>query len=79
MKLTFDPRYNIAYIQLREKNETVTSIKISEELVIDMAADGSVYGIELLNAKEQLDNKNALHLQFINAATGEEKGFDIAA
>ena len=79
MKLTFDPRYNIAYIQLREKTETVTSIKISEEMVIDMAPDGSVYGIELLNAKEQLENKNSLHLQFINEATGEEKGFDIAA
>lgn len=79
MKLTYDPRYNIAYIKLREKNGTVNSIKISEELVIDMAADGSVYGIELLNAKEQLENKNSLHLQFINEATGEEKGFDIAA
>mgnify|MGYP003621443954 CR=1 FL=1 len=79
MKLTYDPRYNIAYIQLREKDQTVTSVKVSEELVIDMAADGSVYGIELLNAKEQLENKNSLHLQFVNEATGEEKGFDIAA
>ena len=79
MKLTFDPRYNIAYIQLREKDETVNSIKISEELVIDISADGTVYGIELLNAREQLENKNSLHLQFLNEATGEEKSFDIAA
>ncbi len=79
MKLTYDPRYNIAYIKLREKTETVNSIKVSEELIIDMSADGIVYGIELLNAKEQLENKNSLHLQFVNEATGEEKGFDIAA
>ena len=79
MKLTYDPRYNIAYIQLREKNETVNSIKVSEELVIDISADGTVYGIELLNAKEQLEDKKSLHLSFINEATGEEKGFEIAA
>ena len=79
MKLTYDPRYNNAYIQLREKTETVNSIKISEELVIDMSADGTVYGIELLNAKDQLNNSKSLHLSFINEATGEEKQFDIAA
>jgi uncharacterized protein YuzE len=73
MKLTYDPRYNIAYLQLREKNETVDSIKISEELIVDIATDGTVYGIELLNAKKQLQDKNSLHLLFVNEATGEEK------
>jgi uncharacterized protein YuzE len=32
----------------------VESIKISDELIIDMTPDGMVYGIELLNANEQL-------------------------
>ncbi len=79
MKLTYDPRYNIAYIQFREKNETVNSIKVSEELVIDLSADGTVYGIELLNAKEQLQDKKSLHLLFINEATGEEQQHILAA
>jgi uncharacterized protein YuzE len=73
MKLTYDPLYNIAYIQLREKSQTVTSIKISEELVIDLSADGTIYGIELLNAKKQLKDKDSLYLIFVNGATGEEK------
>jgi len=79
MKLTYDPRYNIAYIQLREKEGTVNSIKVSEEVVIDMAADGTIYGIELLNAKQQLADRNALHLQFINEATGERGDLRVAA
>ena len=29
-------------------------MKISEELVVDMASDGTIYGIELLNLKDQL-------------------------
>ncbi len=79
MKLTYDPRYNIAYIQLRKKQGTVNSIKVSEEVVIDMAADGTIYGIELLNAKQQLADKDALHLQFINEATGEQGDLEVAA
>jgi uncharacterized protein YuzE len=54
MMLTYDPKYNLAYIRLYEKTAQVTTIKISDELNVDMAADGTVYGIELLNANEQL-------------------------
>ena len=79
MTLTYDPRYNIAYIKLREKTATVNSVKVSEEVVIDLGADGTIYGIELLNAKQQLQDKDSLHLMFINEATGEEKKIEIAA
>lgn len=79
MKLTYDPRYNIAYIQLREKTATVSSVKVTEELIIDLDADGTIYGIELLNAKAQLQNKNSLHLMLLNEATGEEQEITVAA
>jgi len=32
----------------------VETIKVSDELNIDMASDGTIYGIELLNANEQI-------------------------
>jgi uncharacterized protein YuzE len=54
MKLSYDPRYNIAYIRLREKTAVVETIRVSDELNVDLAPDGTVYGIELLNANEQL-------------------------
>ena len=54
MKLTYDPGYNVAYIHLKEKTAEVETIRISEELNVDLAPDGTVYGIELLNANEQL-------------------------
>jgi len=50
MKFTYDPRYNIAYIRFREKRTDVDTVRISDELIVDMAADGTLYGIELLNA-----------------------------
>jgi len=54
MKLTYDRTHNIAYLQLRPKATEVETLRISDELNVDIAPDGTVYGIELLNANEQL-------------------------
>jgi uncharacterized protein YuzE len=54
MKLTYDPRCNVAYIRLREKGAGVETIRVSDELNIELAPDGLIYGIELLNANAQL-------------------------
>ena len=54
MKLSYDAQYNVAYLRLHEKRGQVTTIKVSDEMNIDMAPDGTVYGIELLKANEQL-------------------------
>ena len=54
MKLTYDPGYNIAYISFGQKPDDVESIRLSDEIVIDIASDGRLYGIELLNANEQI-------------------------
>ncbi|MCL5966108.1 MAG: DUF2283 domain-containing protein [Deltaproteobacteria bacterium] len=54
MKLSFDPKYNVAYIRFHEKQGQVTTIKISDDMNVDIAPDGTVYGIELLNANAQL-------------------------
>lgn len=52
MKLSYDVKANIAYMRFHEKRGTVTTLKISDEVNIDIAADGTIYGIELLNANE---------------------------
>lgn len=70
MKLTYDPRYNIAYIRLHDKLAEVETVKISDELNIDIAPDGTIYGIELLNANEQLEKEDEGKLLVINEATG---------
>ncbi len=71
MRFTYDPRYNIAYIRFREKGAEVEAIQISDELIVDVAPDGTIYGIELLNANEQLRHEDTGRFLFINEATGE--------
>ncbi len=74
MQVEYDIKYNIGYIRFKEKHEQVTSLKISEDLVIDLGADGSIYGIELLNLKEQLFANQATELVLYNENTGNKKG-----
>ncbi len=71
MKLTYDPRYNVAYFRLKDKVEGVETIRVSEELNVDLAPDGTVYGIELLNANEQLKGRDEGKLIVINEAGGQ--------
>jgi uncharacterized protein YuzE len=72
MKFSYDPRYNIAYIRFRPKSDEVESIKISEEMVVDMTPDGTIYGIELLDANEQLQRADMGKLLVVNEATGAQ-------
>jgi uncharacterized protein YuzE len=67
MKVTYDKKYNIAYIRFREKNEEITTIAISDEVNIDIAPDGAIFSIELLNANEQLYKQDNCHLILENA------------
>jgi uncharacterized protein YuzE len=75
---TYDPRYNIAYMRLREKQGDIDSVRISDELVVDMAPDGMLYGSELLNPNDQLRRDETKKLLIINEATGEQVEFPLA-
>lgn len=72
MELTYDPKYNIAYIRFRPKGSEIESIKISDELIVDIGSDGLIYGIELLNANEQLQQEGKANLIVLNKGTGKK-------
>ncbi len=78
MKFTYDPRYNVAYIRFQEKSSQVEAIRLSDEMIVDMSPDGKIYGIELLNANEQLRDENMAKLLGINQATGEQVELPLA-
>lgn len=70
MNLSYEPRYNIAYLKFREKALQVQTIKVSEEINVDLSPDGTIYGIELLDANQQLQNLAGGKLVIENEATG---------
>lgn len=70
MRLTYDPRHNVAYIRLHERPAQVETIRVSDELNVDLAPDGTIYGIELLNANDQLHREDNGKLIVENESTG---------
>jgi uncharacterized protein YuzE len=73
MQLSYDPKHNVAYLRLQERTSEVETIRISDAVNVDVAPDGTVYGIELLNANEQLQAGDAGKLIVINEAVGDRQ------
>ncbi len=55
MRVTHDPVWNLAYVrfQLHDLTESLQTL-VFTDLNVDLAADGSVYGVEFLDAARQL-------------------------
>jgi uncharacterized protein YuzE len=79
MKLTYDPRHNVAHIHRRDKPAEVETLRISDELNIDVAPDGTVYGLELLNANRQLAIGPQGELVVINESSGARTAIKLPA
>jgi len=78
MHLTYDPEANIAYIRFRNRRAKVTTIAVSDELNIDVGPDGRVYGIELLNANQQLGSERTKRLIIENKQSGKRAELALA-
>lgn len=68
MTLTYDPTHNIGYVKLRDGPAQVDTLRVSDELNIDIAPDGTVHGIEFLNSNQQLAGDPAQVLTIANEA-----------
>ncbi len=55
------------------------TIRVSDELNIDLAPDGTIYGIELLNANEQLRASDGGRIVVVDEANGEERALALAS
>jgi len=79
MKLSYDRDNNIAYLRLRPPGKEIETIRVSDELNVDLAPDGSVYGIELLNANEQLRGSDGGKLVLVDERDGREVELSLEA
>jgi uncharacterized protein YuzE len=70
VKLTYDPERNIAYLSFADRPADVETVCVSDVLNVDLAEDGTVYGIEMLDANRQLLQGDALRFVITNAASG---------
>jgi uncharacterized protein YuzE len=68
MKIKYDPVVDAAYISFKKGPMQVTTIRLSEEVAVDLGPNEEVVGIEILDASEQLGfdkGKAAIELENI--------------
>lgn len=79
MKFSYDPRHNIAYFSLREGNINVSkTITVSDEIAVDLDAEGKILGLELLNANQQLEENTLRQIVIANEALGQSQAFPLS-
>jgi uncharacterized protein YuzE len=54
MKIKYDPQVDAAYISFKKGSTQVTTIRVTEDLAIDLGPNEEIVGIEILDASEQL-------------------------
>ena len=54
MKISYDPKVDAAYIRLKTGKFQVTTQRLTEDVAVNYAPDGSVAGIEVLEASKYL-------------------------
>ena len=79
MKVTYDPRHNIAYIALRDDIDVVETVSLNEAVSVDFGPDGAVYGIELLDANEHLRAAHGGRIVVVNGAASSEAAIPVIA
>jgi uncharacterized protein YuzE len=65
-------------LRLHQKKAQVDTIRVSDEMNVDIAPDGTVYGIELLNANAQIEAKDDGRLVVINETLGKRQELPLA-
>ena len=54
MQIKYDPQVDAAYLAFRSGTVQVRTIRVTEDLAIDLGPDEQVYGIEVLDASKNL-------------------------
>ncbi|MGD2250565.1 MAG: DUF2283 domain-containing protein [Candidatus Methanofastidiosia archaeon] len=57
MKITYDPKIDVVYIQFQEGEYTISK-EIGDGIVVDYTEDKKVMGIEILEVSQKMPLKN---------------------
>lgn len=79
MRITYDKDANVAYISFSDRPAEVETHALSDAVNVDIAPDGTLHGIELLNANEQLRVSDDGWLVLSDPSTGEERRWRLVA
>lgn len=60
MKIKYDPAVDAAYISFKKKATQVTTVRLNEDVAVDLGPHEEIVGIEILDASEHLGLKKSI-------------------
>ncbi|MBU0700051.1 MAG: DUF2283 domain-containing protein [Actinobacteria bacterium] len=58
MKIKYDQEVDAAYISFKKKPTEVTTIRLTEDIAVDLGMNEEIVGIEIIDASEYFDLEN---------------------
>ena len=71
MRISINRKLNVAYVHLADKPDTVETRQLSDDLLLDVGSDGTIYGLELLDAETQLRSAGLSQLKVEDEESGK--------
>lgn len=72
MKIEYDDKYDMLYIRFDESLQDTINQRLSDNIVLDIGSDNKIVGIEILDAKESLNLKSILPIEYIYTRFNQE-------
>lgn len=64
MEIRYNPKADLVYIRLDERKQEVINRRSTEDVVLDIGADGQIIGIEILDASKHLNLADLLPVKY---------------
>ena len=64
MEIRYNPTADLVYIRLDERKQEVINRRSTEDVVLDIGADGQIIGIEILDASKHLNLADLLPVKY---------------
>jgi uncharacterized protein YuzE len=66
MKIEYDDKYDLLYLRFDETEQEIVNVRVNDNIVLDIGKDDKIVGIEFLDAKNIVDLKNVLPVNYFN-------------
>jgi uncharacterized protein YuzE len=68
MKITYHEKTDLLYISLEDSPDQVVNKRVDADVVLDLAEDNRIVGIEILDASKRIRLKKLLPLEYQQTA-----------
>ncbi len=65
MNIFYDKNNDLLYIRFDERQQTVTNLIVSDNIIFDIGIDGKLVAIEILNASEIISISQLSYVDFL--------------